>query len=799
MFRNYFIVAWRNIISSKAHSSINVFGLSLGLACAMLIILYASDDLSFDRFHTNAANVYRITGKIIEADGSVGFQTGRSSLLEGPHFAKSIPEIEDFVRIDDGWFDIHVKDDMISQKILSADKNFFSFFSFELLRGNPATALNEPNNIVVTEDAAMRFFGTEDVLGKTVLVAINGKLDDYIVTGVARNPPENSSIQFEVIKPFTAEADPMNGALEWINSSVNTFIAVHPHADLDVLIDKMKELYAIATVEAIKVVQSQGFGTPNFQPALQPFTSMHLDEVVKVDGSGLGRAGSSESSRVLMIIAVLILLISYVNFINIAIARSAKRAKEIGIRKVIGGVRRQLVYQFLGESFMLCFVAFGCAIVIAQLLMPLFNEMVNKQLSIGYLLDVKLVGSFISLLLITGFIAGIYPAMIMSSYNPIVVLTQRFKAGRGVLQKGLVIFQFGIATILSLGASTIYRQYDYLTTRDPGYDPENIVVVSKAGVTQAEVARFRNELTTSPGIEAVSVLGGTGVDVKVNGDSVVHTTCDFIDASFIPAFQLQLVQGRNFSPEFPGDTARSIIINEAFAKEAGWDDPIGQVVKNFPFDGTNDRTVVGVVKDWNNTPLTESIRPEILVPDPGPFRDGYVALIVRITPGSEARSLPVIETAFKRLFPLNTYQFEFQSDSLISRYGSEARWRKIIIFASIVTGLISCIGLLGLTMITAERRLKELSIRKVLGATAQNIIVLLSGSFLRLILVAMIISMPIAWFLIDRWLSKYPYRFDLNWIMFAEAGVILVGVALMATVWQSLRAALHNPVNSLKE
>jgi putative ABC transport system permease protein len=798
MFRNYLTVAWRNILRSKAHSSINIIGLGLGLACALLIMLYTSDDLSFDKFHSNARNIYRMGGNAISPTGEVEWQTGRSSLLVGPHFAQTVPEVEEYVRIDDNWFDIRVDDKMISQKIFSADKNFFSFFSFKLIRGNPKTALSDPYNLVLTENSAIKLFGTQDVLGKTILVAKGDKLETYTVTGLAKNAPENSSIQFEVIKPFTEAMDPANGQLEWINSAVNTFISVHPDTDLVNLLAKLTHEYSLVIVEAKKIAKAQGFEV-NYVPALQPLTAIHLDEVMTPDGSGLERGGSSQSRQILMIIAVLILVIACINFINLAVARSAKRAKEIGVRKVIGGLRRQLVYQFLGESFMMCVASFASAILIALLLLPLSNEMVNKQLSIMYLLDFQLVIGFLCLLLVTGLFAGIYPALVMSSYSPIVVLTQRFKVGRVVLQKSLVIFQFGLATALTLGASTIYKQYDFLTSRDLGYDPDNIAVVGKSGLTKREVSLFRNELNSQPGIEAVSVYGGGGIPVKVNGDSTINTNCDYVDEGFVSTFRLKLIQGRNFSAAFPADTIKSIIVNETFVKEAGWSDPIGQVVKMFPFDGSENRAVIGVVKDWNNTPLTLAISPQALVPNAGPFKDGYAALVVRIAPNSEAHSLPLIESAFKKLFPLSTYEFEFQTDSNLSRYHSEARWKKIIFFASIVTGVISCIGLLGLTMITAERRLKELSIRKVLGATAHNIVVLLSASFIRLIVIAMTIAMPVAWYLGDRWLSKYPYRFNINWVMFVEVGSIVLAVALMTTVWQSLRAALHNPVHSLKE
>jgi len=622
-------------------------------------------------------------------------------------------------------------------------------------------------------------------------------LKPYTVTGLAKNVPENSSIQFQAIMLYTGDVDPMNGELEWINGSVNTFMALRADADRDVVLAKMQKALSNVNVEALKIVAGMGQEL-EISPRLQAFTDIHLATKLTADGGGVERGGNTQSSYVLIGIAIFILIIACVNFINLMIAKSGKRAKEIGVRKVIGGNRSQLVAQFLGESILLCALAFSFALVIAQLFLPVFNELVTKQLSIYYLLDTKLVVGFFSLFVITALISGFYPAIVMSSYQPIAVLAQRFRLNDSIFQKGLVVFQFALATLLTVGTFTVYQQYSFLTDKDLGYDPNNVVAVGKSNLTFRDVAVFRNELGDNPDIETVSVGGGSSIDVKINGNEDIHLNVDFVDANYIPMFHIQLVQGRNFSPEFRTDSTRAIIVNETFVKQAGWKEPIGQIVRDWPFDGTGDHTVIGVVKDWNNTPLTQAIAPEALVPNAGPFGDGYNALMVRIAPGSEARSVKAIESAFRKVFPLNTFEYTFQVDNNREYYESEARWKKIVFFSSVMTVMISCIGLLGLTMITAEKRSKELSIRKVLGATVQNLVLLLADSFLRLVILALVIALPFAWYLSDQWLARYPYRFELTPLMFIEVALIVVGVAVATTVWHSMRAAFRNPVESLK-
>ncbi|HZY79935.1 MAG TPA: ABC transporter permease [Cyclobacteriaceae bacterium] len=798
MIRSYLIVAWRNILKSKAHSFINVFGLSIGLAVAILIMLYTSDDLSFDKFHSNVTNIYRITGNVITEGSNDVYKGTRTSTFEGPQYTNSIPEIESYIRINDGWYDIRVDKDIISQRILSADSNFFSFFSFPLLRGDPRTALVNHNSIVLTENTALKLFGDEEALGRTLLIVNNGELQLFTVTGVASNAPENSSIQFQAIIPLTIDKiDLSTSPIEAINGTVNTFITVDPKARVADLLKKMQREHDVLSADAKKAIHAQGYKL-SFEVGLQAFTDIHLAEKRDYEGAGVERVGNVQASYMLIGIAVFILVIACVNFINLTIAKSSKRAKEIGVRRVIGSKRSQLVSQFLGESFLLCAFAFLIALVIAQLFLPVFNELVSKQLSIRYLFDAKLVFGFIALFFITASISGFYPAIVMSSYQPIVVLAQRFRLRDTYFQKGLVVFQFALATLLTTATFTVYQQYNYLTNKDLGYDPNNVLAVGKPNLTFREIGMFRNELSTNPDIETVSVGGGGGSDRRINGDGNIHVNCDYVDANYIPMFRIRIVQGRNFSPDFATDSTKAIIVNETFVEEAGWKDPIGQVVEDWPFDGTNKQVVVGVLKDWNNTPLTQAVSPEILMPQPGYFKDGYSALMIRITPGSESRSLKAIESAFRKIFPLNAFDYVFQTDNNKYYYESEARWKRIVFFSSIMTVMISCIGLLGLTMITAEKRSKELSIRKVLGATVKNIVMLLSGSFLRLVIVALLIATPMAWYLANVWLELYPYRFEIGPLMFVEVAIIVIAMSLITTVLHSLRAALSNPVDSLK-
>jgi putative ABC transport system permease protein len=500
-------------------------------------------------------------------------------------------------------------------------------------------------------------------------------------------------------------------------------------------------------------------------------------------------------SYILSGIALFILLIACINFVNLTIARSLKRAKEIGVRKVIGSSRKQLIIQFLGESFILCLIAFALAIVIVQLLLPLFNQLSNKALVLSYLLDMKLVAGYLVLFILTSLLAGFYPALVLSDYNPVQTLYNRFSlGGKNYLQKGLVIFQFTLATFLISATFIISSQFNFLITKKLGYDDSNLVLVNKGNLTRDEDRLFKEELMKSPDILAVAAKdeGYSFNPAKINGNSDIGAAYMTIDESFLPLMKIPIVTGRNFSKNFPSDSSSAVLVNEQFVKSAGWKNPIGQTLI---MNEDAKYHVVGVVRDYHFQALNEKIKPEVFTMR---MQNEYGMAYIKIKPKSETATLRHIENTFKKLFPLNPFSFIFKDQENVKNYEAEAKWKRIMLFGSILTIFISCIGLFGLSVLSAEKRTKEIGIRKVLGASVNGIATILSKDFLKLVIISLLIAMPLSWFTAGKWLENYPYRIILSWWIFAIVGFLVVFVALATVSFQAVKAAMANPVKSLR-
>jgi len=797
MFKNYFTIALRNLSRNKIYAFINIAGLSLGLACAMLIILYVKDEVSYDRFHANVNQIYRITTQAIDKDGKKGNKDGNSGYLQGPRFSANIPEIKSFIRIQDGREDIKSGTEITSQDLLYVDSNFFSVFTFPLIEGNAKNCLQQPHSIVLSEDVAKKQFGTVHAFGKIVMIKNNDEFIPYAVTGIAKKCPQNSSIKFEALLPIQESKEDALNSENWFNFFLNTFVVLAPNANVPAVEAKMKKFYDADSREVVKTLTAKygPMGLSN-EYQLQPFVDMHLSKDLPAQ-NGLSGASNPVYSYILSGIALFILLIASINFVNLTIARSVRRAKEIGIRKVVGGERKQLIMQFLGESFLLCFIAFSFAILIVQLILPVFNDLSNKALALSYLFDAKLVTGYILLFFVTGLLAGFYPALVLSGYNPVQTLYSRFNlGGKNYLQKSLVILQFSLASFLIIATFTIYAQFNYLVTEKLGYDDTNLVMVKKQGLIRDQAALFRTELQKNSGIIDVAFKNGGswGTVAKVNGDSTIEFAYETVDEFYIPLLKIQLLQGRNFSKDFPSDSSHSVLVNEAFVKKAGWKNPIGQVV-NFWYNNDEKYTVIGVVKDYHFESLSKKIDPQLFTMKAG---NNYGVSFVKIKPHTETASLKYIEQTFKKLFPINPYTYTFKDQENYKNYEAEAKWKQIMLFSAILTIFISCIGLFGLSVLSAEKRTKEIGIRKVLGASATKVATMLSKDFIKLVIVALLIAIPLAWLAADKWLQNYPYRISLNWQMFAIAGALVIFIALATVSFQAIKAAIANPVKSLR-
>jgi len=773
MFKNYLTSALRNLSRNKVYAFINIAGLSIGLACAMLILLYVKDEVSYDRFHDNVENVYRVVTQNIDKDGKKGHKDGNTGYFQGPKFTQNVPEIKAFVRIASSSEDIKTGTDIKSQDLLYVDSSFFSVFSFPLISGSRESCMKEPHSIVISEDIAKKQFGTTDALGKIMMLKEDSAFVPYKVTAVAKRAPQNSSIKFDVLLPLKESEEDAQNNENWFNFFLNTFVVLNPNANVETVNKKIQKVYTEDSKDALKNIKEKyGDIIGGSEYFLQPFTDMHMSTELPAQ-NGLTDASNPVYAYILSGIAVFILLIACINFVNLTVARSVKRAKEIGIRKVVGGERKQLIMQFLGESFLLCLIAFLLAIALVQLILPVFNNLSNKALALSYLFDVKLIAGYIVLFLITGLLAGFYPALVLSGYKPVETLYGRFNIrGKNYLQKSLVVLQFSLASFLIVATFTIYAQFNFLTTEKLGYNDSNLVLMHKDNMQCEQAKLLQTELMKDPDILGVAPKNGGswGTAAKISNDSTINFSYETVDESFIPMLKIPLLQGRNFSPDYPSDSANSVIVNEAFVKKAGWKNPIGKVV-NFWYRSHNPKyTVIGVVKDYHYESLTQEIEPQLFTMKKD---NAFGMAYIKIKPNTETASLKYIQSTFKQLFPISPCSYTFKDAENLKNYEAEARWKQIMLFGAVLTIFISCIGLFGLSVLSAEKRTKEIGIRKVLGASVQGVVTILSKDFLKLVIIALFIAMPAAWLAASKWPENYPNRITLSWWLFASAGILV--------------------------
>lgn len=558
----------------------------------------------------------------------------------------------------------------------------------------------------------------------------------------------------------------------------------------------MQQVYLDASAEQREDVAKRGFDAVNTY-GLQPLAKVHLDP--DISGSWNNNQSDPAYSYILMGIAAFILAIACINFVNLTIAQSLKRSKEIGLRKVVGSSRSQLIRQFLGESFIVCGCAFLLALALAELALPLFNEMANKRLSLNYLLDAPLIAAFIGLYLITGFIAGFYPALVLSRFKPVEPLYQRMTrlGGKNYVAKGLVVLQFALATFLIIGTVFFYFQYDYLTHTDMGYNDKNLLMVSASGMNDSSrvLDAYKMELGRIPGVRRVAkTLNGTWYTRANAADHDIDVRLMNIDEDYLATMGITLVAGRNFSRDFTADSGRSVLVNESFVAAAGWKDPVGKTIERLNGDEKK-FYVVGVVKDYHFNSLKEKIGAEVFTTgDQG----SYGSFAIRLDPANTSNALKAVEATYQHFFPWHPFEHSFVDDDNYKSYEKEARWRRIITSSAIITVFISCVGLFGLSLLSIRRRTKEIGVRKVLGAGVWRVSTLVAQNFIGLVLLSFGIAISAAWIVVGRWLDNFPYRVSLNgWVFVLSAGATLVIAALTISV-QAIKAARANPANSLR-
>jgi putative ABC transport system permease protein len=809
MIKHYFKIAFRNLRKQKGLAFINILGLSVGLACFILFLLYAVNEFSFDRFHKNSKDIYRVYRWTEAMQGEKASGDVYLPMPLGPALKDDIADVESFVRMQDSWGESYIKagNEVSRTRISYADPNFFTMFSFRLLQGNKTTVLQDIHSMVLTETMARKLFGGIDVTGQTVQVKQGDEFVPFTVSGVVADIPSNSTIQFEVLCNYNYIPTTESGRQSvnnWGRSAYFTFVQLKPGSKLaedpNSLVSFRKKYYPDEETELRKGGYWKEKGVP-VRYGLQSLQKAHTDTIIF---GGSIPPVDPQTTWILLAIAFGVLLIACINFTTLSIGRSVNRAREIGIRKVVGSVRRQLVSQFMAEAMLLTIFSIGLGLALCYFLLPYFNLLSGKNLSFSFTQFPEMIWLLAGLTLVVGILSGSYPALVLSRFKPLEVLKQKIRVGgANIFTRSLVTVQFVLSIGLIASTLIILQQLKFMRNNYPGFSKENIVVVNGSDIDGKKIyPLFRQAVITAPGIAGIaSAEMGLGNDegwsragFDYNG-KLKQVYEYFIDPDYIPLMRMQLLKGRNFERGIMGDTVTSVIINEAMVKDFGWtmENAVGQPLKGY--SETKTPVVIGVVKDFHFRPFSEKVEPQLFhqYNDYAPYK-----YVVKLKPGNPSAALAALQKAWVSLVPDLPFNYSFLDENLDNFYKAEVRWGRIIGWAGGISVFLACLGLFGLAALAAANRTKEIGIRKVLGASLSSIVRLLSKDFLRLVIIALVIACPIAWFLMNKWLEDFSYRITISWWIFPGAGLAALLIALITVSLQAIRAAVTNPVKSLR-
>lgn len=795
MIKNYFKTAFRNLWKNKASSFINIFGLTIGLSSCLLIGLYIQHELSYDNFQTKGDRIVR-TIMAYKFDGGTEMKKGNfTSARVAPRFKQIFPEIESAVRMTKYSRIVQYENKLINEKgLMYADPSFFDVFSFKLLRGESSNVLKAPNQVVVTESTAKRYFANEDPVGKILKVGTDTTL--YQVTGVIQDCPSNSQIKFDFLASWSSLGKAEEEKRYW-NANYTTYFLL-----------RNKESIAPLQAKIAPFMRQEMTGegaTVDFE--LEPFNKVHLYSPYE----GFEPNNSITYIYILEAVALLMLAIACFTYVNLNTARSMERAREVGVRKVIGAGNRQLFWQFIGESVLLCTISTILSVLAAALLLPTFNQLSDKQLTIDAIFSVQFIAGALLLIVSVSFLAGTYPALILSNFQPVKVLKGSFKntSSGQWLRKSLIVFQFSISVILIISTFIMQKQLNYIQNKNLGYNREQVLVLPIDNRMEDKVDLFKQQFKSNNHVLSVSACVNTPVDI-VGGynmrSSVMPTTQQLavtanpIDNDFVKTTGLQIVAGSDLDLQDMKDVSNKddklnvfhFIINESAARELGWT-PQQAIGKKMFLGGDRPGYVRGVVRDFNFESLHNPVKSLVLFP-----QTYQRTFLLKLQGNDLKQTISFLENKWKELAPYRPFEYHFLDEDFNKLYSSEMRLGRVLtVFASIAIAL-ACLGLLGLSAYTAKQRVKEIGIRKVLGANISNITTLLSVDFVKLVFVAIIVSIPVAWWMMNKWLLSFAYKTEMNWWIFAIAGICAIAIALITISFQSIKSALANPVKSLR-
>ncbi|WCT10541.1 ABC transporter permease [Mucilaginibacter jinjuensis] len=814
MFKNYLKVALRSLLKRKAFSVINILGLATGMAVCLLIVLFIQDELSYDKFQEKGDRIYRIALDRIYPGRSTSYAIIPASI--GDAARHDFPEIEQCTRMFDpignGTFPLKYGDKVFEErKVLIADSNFFNVFSYKALAGNPLTALTKVNNVVISESTAKRIFGSADqAIGKQFLVDQNNANPNFVISAVVQDWPANSHFKFSML--ISASSFPFTSQPNYTGFSAYTYLLLKPGASPQAVDAKLPSI--VKKYVAGEIGRSFGETYEQFTAAgngyhyyLQPLTKIHLISDLE---SELSVNGSMTTIYLFSVIAIFILALACINFINLSTSLSVERAKEVGIRKTFGSDKQSIVYQFLTESVIISLMSLVIAFGLILLLLPLFNQIADKDLSVLYFITPLHLLLLVVFAIVLGGIAGIYPAFILSSFNPITVLKGRFKSNKyGLfLRNGLVIFQFSISIVLIIATIIVNQQINFMQGDKLGFKKDHIIVVNNAFLLNKQTKAFKNELLKIPGVESVSGTstmpgdaGFFGVSYQPEGSKQSITGRGIVvDDDFSKLLGLEVKQGRFFSESYPTDSL-GLVLNEKAVSEMGLKNPIGARLTSPGVtlkDGSNVIfTVIGVVKDFHYQSLHQKITP--LIFNSGQRNNTVFGEIgVKVKSDHFQSTLNSIQHTWDSFVKDHPYHYNFLDQTVAEQYHAEQTAQKVFSVFTVLAIFIACIGLMGLAAYATQQRIREIGIRKVLGASISGIVSMLSVDFLKLILFASLVAFPIAWFAMHSWLQNFAYRVAINWLVFILAAGISVLIAMLTISFQAIKAALTNPIKSLR-
>lgn len=799
MLKNYLKIAIRNISKHKGYSFINVFGLAVGICCCLLIFLYVKDELTYDRFQSNIDDTYRITSEI-DWFGEKDLM-GASNMVEAKEYAERIPEVVAFTRYKNVALVIKKGEEYVNQyNVVHTDPGTFEIFDHKLLDGSFDEALADLNSAVISRSMAEKYFDRVNVAGEELTIKFEGKLEQFIVQAVFEDLPVNSSLSVEMYLPWEKSSSirNMNLARAWNNIGYTSILQLRPGTDPKVVEEKLTEVRVL-----LNPGEDREFarGIKNY---LQPFASIHLTKEI---GSSAGLKNSSDPtySYILGGIGLLILILACINFANLSVARSIPRAKEIGLRKVLGAQRKQVAVQFLGEALYVSIIAFVFGLILAELLLPTFGQLTSKTFTSNIWDDTYLVAACFAVVCVSALLAGAYPAFFVSRFSVMKSLSGAVKlSGKQYLTKGLVLFQFAIAAILVIGTIGMNKQISFMLNTDLGYDDKNLAVMSLRG-NESQANVVMSELAKDPNITMMSLSDNFSSATSMGyGDENFFCVYSDADENYLNTIGVEIIQGRNLKPlqdiYVKGeDTLFNILVNQKFLEKIGNEvDPIGLEITDGGDEGNPAYRIVGVIGDFIYSSAKNGLSP-LALSAASPVNGDFNQLNIKFADGYAGEIEGKLEEAWKKVDPYTPINFGFKEEQNRESYFQEERWRSIITSATIIAIIISCLGLFGMAHLSSQQRQKEIGVRKVLGASVRELVFMLNLSFTKLVAISAIIAIPAAYYFLDDWLSNFAFRIDLGVMVFLVPTLITLFIAVLTVSIQSYRTANANPVSSLRD